>query len=288
MTCFDCHTHTYLSNHGSGTVDEVVSAAAARGLSMVALTEHLPLPSYVDRDITYAMAPDKVEDYIEAVSLARVEHPEIEVICGIEIDWRYQAEEYILEKLAAASGPFELLLGSVHMLTGKQGKQWEFDHPGFIKGWYERDEAETWDQYLELWLEAVASAVPFDVMTHPDLPKKLGFKPQFDTREYYATMAEAAARRGVMIEVNVSGLRKPVGEIYPAVALLTAFQAAGVSCTMGSDAHIPRDVGRDFDKGCEALREAGYSCVTMPTRTGDRRPVPLEQFETAWRAGAQR
>jgi len=141
---------------------------------------------------------------------------------------------------------------------------------------------------LKLWLQAVFSTVPFDVMTHPDLPKKLGFKPTFDTRDYYVTMASAAASRGVMIEVNTSGLHKTVAEIYPALELLTAFRAAGIACTMGSDAHEPGHVGRDFDKGCALMRAAGYTEVTMPTRSGDRRPVPLDDFEAAWRAGTMR
>ncbi|MCL2757674.1 MAG: histidinol-phosphatase HisJ family protein, partial [Coriobacteriia bacterium] len=271
-----------------GTVDEVVSAALTRGLSMVALTEHLPLPSYVDSDATYAMDADKVEVYLDAVKQARDAHPEIEVICGVEIDWRFGAQDYILTKLAETPAAFELLLGSVHMLTNEDGDQFEFDHPDFINGWYERSVDQVWEQYLGLWLAAVNSAVPFDIMTHPDLPKKFGFKPKFDTRDYYAAMAEAAARRGVMVEVNTSGLRKPVGEIYPATGLLTAFCDAGVACTMGSDAHIPHDVGRDFDKGCAALREAGYTCVTMPTRSGDRRPIPLEIFEAALKTGKLR
>jgi len=117
VTCFDCHTHTYLSNHGSGLIEEVVSAAVARGMSMIALTEHLPLPREVDVDGTFAMDPDMVEDYIEAVREVRAAHPEIEVICGVEIDWRAGATDYILNSLEQVSSPFELRLGSVHMLT---------------------------------------------------------------------------------------------------------------------------------------------------------------------------
>ena len=285
MTCFDCHTHTYLSNHGVGTVAEVVAAAVARNMSLLALTEHLPLPSEGNFDSSFAMDADKIETYVEAVSQARLVYPEIEIICGIEIDWRVGAESYILEKLASVSTPFELRIGSVHMFTDAQGSYWAFDHPAHSDGWQKRGEEQVWQRYLELWLEALDSAVPFDIMAHPDLPKKLGFKPTFDVRDYYAAMAQAVAKRGVMIEVNTSGLRRPAEELYPAPALLAAFCAAGVACTIGSDAHTPHDVGRDFDKACEALREAGYKELTMPTRSGDRRLVPLDEFETAWYAG---
>jgi histidinol-phosphatase (PHP family) len=241
-------------------------------MTMVALTEHLPLPPEVDTDGTFAMDPDKVDLYREAVEAARLKYPQIEVICGIEIDWRWGAADYILERIQ----PFELLLGSVHMLTDAQGNHWEFDHPNYIEGWQERGEEQVWWTYLELWCQALASPVPFDLMTHPDLPKKLGFKPCFDTRELYATMAEAAATAGVMIEMNTSGLRKPVGELYPSAALLRAFCQAGVDCTISSDAHRPSDVGRDFDAGYAAMRQAGYREITIPTRSGDRRKIPLD------------
>jgi histidinol-phosphatase (PHP family) len=271
MEFTDMHTHTWLSGHGEGTVEEVVATAVARGLSTVALTEHLPLPPEVDPSGTFAMTESQVVSYLEAVTSAREAHPEIEVICGVEIDWREGAESYILKRLE----PYEVLLGSVHMLSDVEGNVWEFDHPDYIDGWYERGEKNVWMEYFRLWRDAVRSAVPFTIMTHPDLPKKLGFKPRFDPRELYAAMAEIVAVRDVLVEVNTSGLRKPVGELYPAPELLRAFCDAGVGCTVSSDAHIPDDVGRDLDIAHVAMRKAGYTHVTVPTRTGDRRLIPL-------------
>jgi histidinol-phosphatase (PHP family) len=273
MEFTDTHTHTWFSGHGEGTVEEVVATAVARGLSTVALTEHLPLPLEVDLTGTFAMTNDQVVPYLEAISQARAAHPEIEIIGGFEVDWREGAEPYLLDLLNKY--PYEVLLGSVHMLSDAEGNVWEFDHPAYIDGWYERGEEQVWQEYFRLWRDAVNSAVPFNVMTHPDLPKKLGFKPQFDTRELYAAMAEIAAARGVLIEVNTSVLRKPVGELYPAPALLRAFCEAGVGCTVSSDAHTPSDVGRDIDVAHAAMREAGYIHLTVPTRTGDRRLIPL-------------
>ncbi|MDR1083177.1 MAG: histidinol-phosphatase HisJ family protein, partial [Coriobacteriales bacterium] len=201
------HTHTWYSGHGDGTVEDVVSAAVARGLSTVALTEHLPLPPDVDLSGTFAMTHGQVAPYLAELAQARERHPEIEVICGTEVDWREGAEDYLLNLLA--QGPYEVILGSVHMLSDAEGNVWEFDHPDYIDGWQERGEKNVWDEYFRLWRDAVQSAIPFTIMTHPDLPKKLGFKPRFDTRELYAAMAETAAAKDVLIEVNTSGLRKP-------------------------------------------------------------------------------
>ena len=268
----DSHTHTYLSNHGVGTVEEVVQAALAQGMTMVALTEHLPLPSWVDETGTFAMDADKLPVYLQDLEAARQKYPQIEIIGGVEIDWRYGAEDYILERIA----PFELLLGSVHMLTDSSGNHWEFDHDDYIGGWQERGEQNVCESYFALWQQALNSRVPFDIMAHHDLPKKLGFKPTFDPSELYAAMAAAAAATGVMVELNTSGLHKPVREFYPAPMLLQAFCRAGMDCTISSDAHRPADVGRDFELGYAALRQAGYRYLTVPTRSGDRRRIPLD------------
>jgi histidinol-phosphatase (PHP family) len=281
MELTDTHTHTWYSGHGDGTVEDVVNAAVARGLTTVALTEHLPLPPEVDPTGTFAMTEEQVAPYLREVAEARERHPEIEVICGIEVDWRAGAEAFILDWLERLKqlGPPEIVLGSVHMLTDETGAVWEFDHPALIDGWHERGEQRVWHDYLRLWLDAVKSAVPFTVMAHPDLPKKLGFKPRFDPREMYAAMAEAAARKDVLVEVNTSGLYVPAGELYPAPALLRAFCEAGVGCTVSSDAHTPGNVGRSLEAAHQALREAGYTHVTVPTRSGDRRDIPLEDSE---------
>jgi histidinol-phosphatase (PHP family) len=270
----DTHTHTHYSHHGIGTAEEVVAAAAARGLSTIAITEHLPLPDEVNDDGTFAMFSEEIKPYLASVEAARAAHPKIEVICGFEVDWREGAEGYILDLLD--SYPHELVLGSVHMLTEKDGTHWEFDHPAYLAGWAECGAERVWQRYFELWRDAVQSAVPFQLMAHPDLPKKLGFRPTFDTRELYAAMAETAAAADVMVEVNTSGLHKPVAELYPAPALLQAFYAAGVPCAVSSDAHAPADVGRDIEVAWAAMYRAGYREVTVPTRDGDRRAILLE------------
>ncbi len=41
------------------------------------------------------------------------------------------------------------------------------------------------------------------------------------------------------IEVSTAGLRKPVGEIYPARDLLEMFVGAGKPVALSSDAHEP-------------------------------------------------
>ena len=63
----------------------------------------------------------------------------------------------------------------------------------------------------------------------------------------------------MVIEINTSGLRKPVKEIYPSLAALQIYREEGVPITFSSDSHDPKDVGRDYDKAAALAKEAGYA-----------------------------
>lgn len=262
----DCHTHTVLSGHGVGTVDDVVRAAVEQGISTIALTEHLALPSFMDSKRQLSMDPGALAGYRSEIEAAREKYPHIEIVAGLEVDWIEGNEEYIRADLTG----FTHLLGSVHFIDG-----WAFDDPDSLDEWSNRDIDEVWTKYFELWCDAVRGDIPFNVMTHPDLPKKFGHRPSFDTRELYEHVASVAAARGVAIEVNTAGLRKPVCEIYPCESLLCAFQRAGVDATVGSDAHAPLEVGLGILDAYDTLRCSGYTHVMAPTPSGGRRYIQL-------------
>ena len=71
---------------------------------------------------------------------------------------------------------------------------------------------------------------------------------------------EYPALEGVALEISTAGLHKPVGELYPDAAFLAA---ARLPITLASDAHVPQNVGRDFDRAVELARAAGYETVTV-------------------------
>ena len=59
------------------------------------------------------------------------------------------------------------------------------------------------------------------------------------------------------VEVSTAGLRKPVGELYPAPALAEMFVDAGAAFALSSDAHVPGDVGHAYDQAVETMRDWG-------------------------------
>ena len=269
MELITTHTHTCFTNHGEGTVEELVSAAVAAGVTTIAVTEHYPLTDAFDPEHYLAMPAERVGAYLAAIEEARAAHPEIEVITGCELDWLGDDEDRTLT--AEDFAPFKLILGSVHFVD-----RWPFDDPAQRGRWDEVGADRIWRRYFEVWCEAVSSDAPFHVMAHPDLAKKFNFYPSFDPRSLYDEAAEACAAAGRMVEVNTSGSYYACKEMFPAPELLAAFRRAGVPCTVGTDAHVPSNVARDIERAYRLMAQAGYRTVTVPTADGDRREVTIE------------
>jgi histidinol-phosphatase (PHP family) len=117
----------------------------------------------------------------------------------------------------------------------------------------------------------------FDILAHPDLVKVWGPerpRPEGDLRRFYDLAMDGIAESDVAIEVSTAGLRKPVGEIYPAPAFLEMCLEAGRPVALSSDAHVPEDLGHRYDDAVRMLRAMGVDEIAdFEGRL--RRMVPL-------------
>jgi len=266
----DCHVHTELSGHGTGTVGQIVSAGVFKGLSGLVVTEHLPLPDGIDPEHHISMPLSALQPYVDEVRSWAQRARGLEVVVGGEADWIPAKESESLSLLRMARGAgVDVVLGSVHFLD-----EWVFDNPHDIDSWEGKDVRAVYEHYFTEWCAAARSGL-FDVMAHPDLVKKFGHRPSCECDDLYAAAACAARDGDVLIEVSTAGLRKPVGELYPGPALLLAFRDAGVQVTVGSDAHSTDEVGMDIEIAYQALHEAGYRSVRFPTGRHESREVAL-------------
>jgi histidinol-phosphatase (PHP family) len=176
---------------------------------------------------------------------------------GIEADFVPGAEDRTANLLEARD--FDYVIGSVHFI--REGAVdmddftvWDPKHPG-------RSPEEVWRRYFETVAESAKSGL-FDIIAHPDLVKIWGSAhpgriPAGDLRHYYEPAVEAIAEAGVAVEVSTAGLRKPVGEIYPAPPFLAMCLEAGTPIALSSDAHRPQDVGAGYEQALELLAELG-------------------------------
>lgn len=252
----DLHIHTSRCGHAEGDPSQYVDAARAAGVEVMTFSDHLPLPPGYPRG--YSMAWDELPTYVADIrALAQVTRADggPEVLLGVEADWIRGREP--LARAALAEHDFDMVLGSVHFIG-----DWAFDDPDLRARYAEWTPDELWIRYFDDLCAAAATGL-YDVMAHPDLVKKFGVWPSMDPSSLYREAAAVFAEHGVAVEVNTAGLRKPCGEIYPSLELLTCCRRAGVAATVGSDAHRPEDVGASWDDAVGLLRAAGYSSVVV-------------------------
>jgi histidinol-phosphatase (PHP family) len=130
-----------------------------------------------------------------------------------------------------------------------------------------------WARYVRAVIAAARSRL-FDVLTHLDLPKKFGFRPSAPFAGREDDVIAAVVASGCAVELSSAGRRRPIGEDYPAPALLHALVGAGVPLVLSSDAHAPAEVGFAFADLAAAAAAAGAR-GTRVYRNRRGQPVPL-------------
>lgn len=244
----DLHLHTSRCGHAAGSPRGYAEEAVRKGLSAIGFSDHFPLLHA--RDPHLSMGMDELSAYIREVGELRPLFPGLEILLGVEADYLPETRERLAAELEGL--PFDYVMGSVHFVDG-----WMFDDPRQVDGYRGRDLYALWARYFDLLGEAAESGL-FDIIAHPDLIKKFGFRPHEDVTALYEACLDRVAAAGPAVEVSTAGLRKPVGEIYPGEAFLRLCRERGIPVTLGSDAHQPEEVGYRFDEALRLLRRVGY------------------------------
>jgi histidinol-phosphatase (PHP family) len=171
---------------------------------------------------------------------------------GIEADFVPGREEQMASLLGEYD--FDYVVGAVHFL-----REEALDMDTYSVWDAGKSPEEIWRGYFRTLGEAASSGL-FDVLAHPDLVKVWGRgrpRPEGDLRRFYELAMEGIAQSGIAVEVSSAGLRKPVGELYPAPEFLEMCLRAGASVALSSDAHRPEDVGADYGRALELLDRLG-------------------------------
>ena len=266
----DCHIHTDLSGHAEHSLPEVLAALRESSLVGAIVTEHLPLPISLDPECRVSLPQRELYAYVRALQEEQQREEGPRLVVGGEADWLDYSPTWADRSVSEArAAGVEVILGSVHMLD-----KWAFDDPAEKERWHELDVDTVWANYFEQWCIAARSGL-FDVMAHPDLPKKFGFVPD-DPQQYYVAAAEAAAEAGVLCEVSTAGLRKDCAELYPAPAFIRELAARGVGFTLGSDAHSTVEIADQFDAAAALLISLGITHQAFPLGLGNTEWLPLQ------------
>ena len=256
----DFHVHeSHSSDAPLATVEKYCRVAERRGIDEICFTTHLILTG---PDVQHGISPGDIPEYLEEIQAAR-ENTTVKLRTGLEVDWFPEVERHIEEVIREHH--LDYVLGSMHYVRGVDIGSRRHS-PAFFLG---RPLVDALDIYYEDWGRAVESGL-FDVMAHPDYFRKyLGLTHQMPVswEDYGSRVFEAIDRvksHDVGIEVNSSGWRHGIGDVYPVKGFLRAAREAGVEkVTVGSDCHRTGDLGLNTLRAAERLREEGYDYICV-------------------------
>ena len=267
MYLADCHNHTSCSPDSDADLGLILVQAARMGLSMVCTTDHLDLVSrdgvlWDDWDWT---------PHLEQHRYWREHAPEgVELCFGGEVNVPHQFPERCRRLVEQV--PLDLVVGSAHNMTGRYGRQ-------DFALWDYRDEDtchRALDEYFD-GLLAMSGLDFIDVMAH--IPYTLRYMNARDgnhvTLERYYDRLEVILKnlicRGAGMEVNTN--RGKVLEVYRPILQMYR-DLGGEIVTLGSDSHLPEDIGKGIKGAALLLKELGFRYYTVYRR---RRPefIPL-------------
>jgi histidinol-phosphatase (PHP family) len=191
---------------------------------------------------------------------------ETDLRLGIEVDFLPGREDRTADLLGRCD--WDYVVGSVHFIQGEALDVRADPRWGDFDVWRSGDPEKVWARYFETLGEAARSGL-FDVLAHPDLVKVWGQgapRPGGDLRRFYDRAMEGIADSDVAVEVSTAGLRKPAAEIYPSPAFLGMCLEAGRPVALSSDAHVPRDLGFEYERAVALLGDLGVDELAVYER----------------------
>lgn len=231
----DYHTHTIYS-HGKGSILDNAKAAQEKGLEVVGIADHGPA-NWGHIGTTNLEA---FEQIMEEVCRVQTGFSDLKILAGTEANiLSYQGELDIpLElqrKLDQVLAGFHI---TVHPKSLKDGVK-------FLSKWtLGKISKQVKLNARNENTKAIVAAVynnEIDIITHP------GLNISIDTPE----LARACVKTDTALEINAKhGVKS--------IEFIQAAAREGVKFAIGSDAHLPEDVGR-LEAGVKAARLAGLN-----------------------------
>jgi len=236
-----------MSGDAEGELAECLKAAKERDLAEIGFSDHFHV-----RRQDYSMSCTKLAAYIRKVEAFRktVDFP---IKLGLEVDFIPSLENEIKEAIRTAS--FDYIIGSVHFING-----WSFDDPKYIEEYEKWNVDKLYQKYFSLVQQCAKSRL-FNIIGHADLIKKFGYKPKRDITKLYIETVEVLKKSNVCVEINTRGLMTPCKEIYPSKTFLKTCFEAGIPITLGSDAHSPKEIGKELNQAVKLIKEIGYGKI---------------------------
>ena len=267
----DMHVHSQNSHDSIAPVRDTAVACIENGISVFAVTDHCDIQYYEECNVRAGIEASVTETERTAEEFAG----QITVLKGIEVGEGLWNSAHTDEILNAFS--YDVIIGSVHAVRYKS-----YTDP-YSTIDFSKMSSEDLDGYLSLYFDEVLETVrqiPCDVMAHLTCPLRYingKYGLGADVKKYEEKISRILAhiiKHSVAMEINTSGIGAAYGCFMPDKWIVKKYrEMGGHLITLGSDAHLPENVGNGFGEAIVLLRECGFKAYYY---FQNRTAIPVE------------
>lgn len=244
----DYHTHPQghrAQRYTRELLQPWIDSARAHRLTEIAFTDHDRFHEGVDFD---------------EIDRLREANPDVKIRAGIELDNDPQTSGAGRLWVEKNWERLDFVLGSVHYLDRPDQM---FDTvPEGAQQFAGRDIDEIYADYFARVCDIAATGL-VNCLSHLDLVKIHGHRPRRTAHELVERTLTFAAQSGIAIELSTAGLRKPVGELYPADEIIRLALEKGIRFTTASDAHSHAQLADRYEQLAEKMKSLGVREVCV-------------------------
>lgn len=251
----DLHMHSnYSFDAERDTIDQIVAASIARGLAVIALTDHYEFfRRKLERGEQYDIAAMQRD-----TAAAREKYgDQIAILNGIELGQLHAnpASRELLDTFA-----FDTVIGSVHAMPN--------DLDLYFHDYARIDCDALLRDYFAEELTMIRHG-GFDVLAHLDYPLRVmkleNNTPSFENyMELITPILRELVDREIALEINAVGLFGWQKRVGPEPFVLEEYRRlGGTLISIGSDSHAAKSVGRGIEDCIAYAKTYGFSAVTV-------------------------
>lgn len=251
------HTHTFRCNHAEGEVVDYAKIAVERGVAVLGIADHTPLPD--NRWLFMRMSSSQLPTYIRAIDEAQAKYRELTILKSMECEWAPEYHNYFKEVLLGECNLDYLVLGC-HFFTYNGG--WVSSH-------LDIHDAKHLVAFTKFLIQSMQSGL-FSLVAHPDL---FGLTyPIWDENTTSASKDILAAAEGLKIPLEINGyglmekfVKTPSGtrNAYPWLPFWELARDYEVTVVVNSDAHHPEKVDMGLKEGEEFAQKLGLTLANL-------------------------
>lgn len=256
----DMHMHSDNSFDAENTVREMCLSAIEKGISTIAITDHMEAPEIKlgDRSVFGNMIKQITKSVSDVEAAVEEFDGKLRVLKGIEIG--EPMHEPKLTKKAMDLAGYDFVLASIHNVKDSE----DF----YYLEYNESNVPDLLNKYFDELLDTALNA-DFDSLAHLTYPtryiiQRTDINPELDKySDVIESILKALVERDKALEINTSGLRT-IGITMPDINIIKRFkELGGKYVTIGSDAHRVSDIGYGIEKGIEIAKTCGFDYFTV-------------------------